>query len=205
MNRPDAELVKLALENQMSAFQQLVERHKRKVYYTAIGIVGNHHDAEDVMQEAILLALRSLSKLRQPEGFGPWLVRIAYNKSIDVIRKKKRTVSGENNDDENQSYFDTLEATNSESDPDRQVKSKEIKTEIKRILDILPESQRRAFLMKHVSKLSIKEIAEVTKSTESTVKTNIYRAVQKMRNELEDLVKVNPGSASAMSLGTIIK
>ena len=60
----DEELVSRARGNEMDAFRQLVDRYKRRAYYTALGIVGNHHDAEDVMQESLLQALRSLDRLR---------------------------------------------------------------------------------------------------------------------------------------------
>ena len=198
----DAELVERARSNQMSAYQQLVERYKKKVYYTALGVLGNHHDAEDVLQDTLLQGLRSLERLRQPEGFGPWILRIARNKSIDRLRRSKREISSESSDD-GTSLFDRFENEDPDADPEKQIKSGEIAGIVRQVVERLPESQRNAFMMKHVAQLSIREIAIATNSTEATVKTNIYRAVQKLREELAPLVQprsgytgeINPGMA----------
>lgn len=187
MSLTDAELVSRALNNEMSAFQQLVERYKKRVYFTAYGVVGNHHDAEDVLQETLLSALRSLDRLRHPEGFGPWILRIAFNRSVDYRRKRKREVSP-NGDEEGVGLFDRIESNIAKGNPDTYLRSEEINELVNRSLSQLPESQRNAFLLKHVAHLSIREIAHATNSTESTVKTNIYRAVKRLRKELAQMV-----------------
>lgn len=187
MSLTDAELVSRALDNEMNAFQQLVERYKKRVYFTAYGVVGNHHDAEDVLQETLLSALRSLGRLRHPEGFGPWIIRIAFNRSVDYRRKRKREVSP-NGDDEHVGIFDRMESNIANGNPDTYVRSEEINELVKRSLSQLPETQRNAFMLKHIAQLSIREIAHATNSTESTVKTNIYRAVKRLRKELASMV-----------------
>jgi RNA polymerase sigma-70 factor (ECF subfamily) len=187
MHPTDAELVHEARLNNMSAFHQLVERYKKKVYYTAYGILGNHHDAEDVMQESMLQALRKLDKLRKPEGFGPWVARISRNKSIDIHRKTGRTFSSYNSEDGTE-LFDSMADKDAQKNPERRIASQQIQKTIARIIETLPESQRIAFQMKHLAHMTIKEISEATDSSESTVKTNIYRAVQKMRIELKQFI-----------------
>lgn len=183
----DAELVSKACNEDMDAYQTLVERYKRRVYYTALGIVGNHHDAEDVLQESLLQALRSLPKLRHPQGFGSWLLKIAYNRSIDHRRRRSREVEPEINEDGTE-VFDTMENKMAISNPEKSINSNEISHAVRRTMEELPESQRTAFSLKHISQLSIRDIAIVTSSSEATVKTNIYRAVQKMRHSLAPLV-----------------
>ena len=182
----DAELVSRARGNEMGAFRQLVDRYKRRAYYTALGIVGNHHDAEDVMQESLLQALRSLGGLRNPDGFCAWLLRIAYNRSIDLRRRRLREVSPEGRED-GVELFDTVESASAENDPERSMRSGEIAGLVQSTMEELPESQRSAFALKHIAQLSIREIAAATGSTESTTKTNIYRAVQRMRKALSPL------------------
>lgn len=202
MELSDAELVERARSNQMSAYQQLVERYKKKVYYTALGVLSNHHNAEDVLQDTLLQALRSLDRLRQPEGFGPWILRIAYNKSIDYLRKSKREISSDASDD-GSSMFDRFENEDPGADPEKHIKSGEIAGVVRQVVNKLPESQRNAFLMKHVAQLSIREIAVATNSTEATVKTNIYRAVQKLRDELAPLVQPRSGFSGAINPGML--
>ncbi len=182
----DAELVSRARGNEMGAFRQLVDRYKRRAYYTALGIVGNHHDAEDVMQESFLQALRSLDRLRNPGGFCAWLLRIAYNRSIDLRRRRLREVSPDGRED-GVELFDTIGSESAENNPERSMRSGEIAGLVMSTMEKLPESQRVAFALKHIGQLSIKEIAAATGSTESTTKTNIYRAVQRMRKVLSPL------------------
>lgn len=184
----DSDLVRRAQKNSMGAFRELIERHKKRIYYTALGVVKTHQDAEDILQETMMQALRSLGKLKQPGGFGSWILRIAFNRSIDLVRKRKREVLTDD-DGEGTSPFDFLESTNTESDPHRGIESKQISSRILKVMEELPESQRTAFKLKHLSQLSIKEIAEITESSESTVKTNIFRAVQKLRVELSEFVE----------------
>jgi len=189
-----AELVERARNDEMEAFQMLVERYKRKIYYTAIGVLGNHHDAEDVLQETLLQALRSLGKLRHPQGFGAWVLRIAYNRAVDLRRRKKKEASPVI-DEKGTELFDMLENTHVGGNPERGMTSDEIGKLVQKIMNDLPESQRTAFALKHVSQLSIKEIAQATNSSEATIKTNIYRAVQKMRKVLLPLISKGSGAA----------
>ena len=198
----DAELVKRARNNHMSSYQQLVERYKKKIYFTSLSILGNHHDAEDVLQETLLQALRSLDRLRYPEGFGAWIVRIAYNRSIDTLRKRKRELDPKK-DENGLDLFDLMESDTPAGNPDRVIESSEISHVITSTLSKLPGSQKNAFTLKHIAQLSIKEIAVAMNSTESTVKTNIYRAVQKLRCELAPFVKSKDEISGVINTGTV--
>ncbi|HUX06149.1 MAG TPA: sigma-70 family RNA polymerase sigma factor [Acidobacteriota bacterium] len=189
-----AELVDRARNNEIEAFQLLAERYKRKIYYTVLSVVGNHHDAEDLLQDTLLQALRSIDRLRHPEGFGSWVLRIAFNKSIDLRRRRRKEAAPEIDKDGTE-VFDLMENPDAKGNPERNLASEQISTLVSRTMDELPESQRTAFAMKHIAQLSIREIAAATKSSEATVKTNIYRAVQKMRKVLLPLVKKGSGVA----------
>ncbi len=189
-----AELVERARNDEIEAFQLLTERYKRKIYYTALSVVGNHHDAEDLLQDTLLQALKSIGRLRNPEGFGSWVLRIAFNRSIDLRRRRSKEATPEI-DKNGTEVFDLMENPGAEGNPERTLASGQISTLVCRTMDDLPESQRAAFAMKHIAQLSIREIASATNSSEATVKTNIYRAVQKMRKVLLPLVKKGSGVA----------
>ena len=149
----DEELVSRARRNEMDAFRQLVDRYKRRAYYTALSIVGNHHDAEDVMQESLLQALRSIDRLRNPHGFRAWLLRIAYNRSIDLRRRRLREVTPDSRED-GVGLFDTIESESAENNPERSIRSGEIAGLVMSTMEDLPESQRTAFALKHIAQLS---------------------------------------------------
>jgi RNA polymerase sigma-70 factor (ECF subfamily) len=189
-----AELVERARNEEIGAFQLLVERFKRKIYYTALGVVGNHSDAEDLLQETLLQAFKSIGRLRHPEGFGSWVLRIAYNRAIDLRRRRSREACPEI-DDEGTELFDLMENPGADGNPERNMTSGQISKLVRRTMEDLPESQKTAFALKHIAQLSIREIAAATNSSEATVKTNIYRAVQKMRKVLLPLVRKGSGVA----------
>ena len=86
----DRLLVDQARDGNQDAYRQLVERYQRRAHAIAVGIVGNHHDAEDLVQQAFLKAYKSLGSFRGQSSFYTWLYRIIFNLSIDLSRKAYR-------------------------------------------------------------------------------------------------------------------
>jgi RNA polymerase sigma-70 factor (ECF subfamily) len=85
----DEILAKRAAAGDMSAFEELVDRHRMAVYRLARSITGNHHDADDAAQETFLRVYRALGSYDPDRPFKPWLKRIAYNTSLNTIRASK--------------------------------------------------------------------------------------------------------------------
>lgn len=92
MNDPaDESVVRACRGGDKAAYAVLVQRHYRHVFALCLGMLANIHDAEDVAQETMLKGLLSLRKLVRPEQFEPWILRIARNLCIDLLRRRKRT------------------------------------------------------------------------------------------------------------------
>lgn len=83
-------MVRLCRDGDETAYAVLVRRHYRRVFAVCFGILGNVHDAEDVVQETLLKGFQSLRKLAKPERFEPWILRIARNQCVDLLRRRKR-------------------------------------------------------------------------------------------------------------------
>lgn len=83
----DERLIRQALDGDPSAFAALIERHALRAYRIAYVIAGNHHDAEDAVQEACLTAYRTLGTLRDPQAFAAWFGQIAANRARDIVRR----------------------------------------------------------------------------------------------------------------------
>src|SRR5947207_9845464 len=81
----DAELVAASLAGDPSAFDALVERHRRNVYHVCYRFVGNHEDASDLTQEVFLRAFRALRRFKGQSSVGTWLYRIAVNVSLNRV------------------------------------------------------------------------------------------------------------------------
>ena len=89
-DQADESMVRACRGDDKAAYTILVRRHYRHVFALCFGILANVHDAEDVAQETMLKGLLSLRKLTKPEQFEPWILRIARNLCIDLLRRRKR-------------------------------------------------------------------------------------------------------------------
>ena len=87
--RTDQMLVHAAKAGDLDAFEELVNRHERRIYTLARRITANEQDAEDVTQEAFLSAVEHLAGFREESSFGTWLSRIATHAALKIIRKRK--------------------------------------------------------------------------------------------------------------------
>ncbi|MEJ2076926.1 MAG: RNA polymerase sigma factor [Acidobacteriota bacterium] len=87
----EAELLELALKGQTGAYGEIFVRHRAKAFALAFQYLRNHEDAKDVVQDAFIKAYKNLSKFDCHRSFGPWLLTIVRNLSIDAIRRTKRS------------------------------------------------------------------------------------------------------------------
>jgi RNA polymerase sigma-70 factor (ECF subfamily) len=172
----DAELVSSILAGDREAYRHLVERHTRAVFRLAWRITGNSTDAEDVVQESFLRAYRSLDRFDQRAAFSTWLLRIASNYSLDLVRARKRVVDP----------GDRLpELPDSAPTPDRLTLSAQLQTRLAEGMETLSEQERCAFMLRHFEGHSIDEISRALNMGESAAKHSIFRAVKKLRRFLE--------------------
>jgi RNA polymerase sigma factor (sigma-70 family) len=86
----DENLVRACQQGDASAYTELVERHYRHVFALCLGVLANVHDAEDVAQDTLLKGLQSIRRLARPERFEPWILRIAKNLCVDLLRRRQR-------------------------------------------------------------------------------------------------------------------
>ncbi len=184
MAENDQILVDRISSGDTSAFQELVERHKKKVYYLAYDITGDHHEAEDVSQEVFVKVFRSLNTFQRDAKMSSWLYQIAVNSSIDNLRKKssKPEIS-----------LDTIEKANIDyvplgggvdMDPERSAESLLLQKHISLALQKISPKERAVFVMRHYNELKMREIAEILNVSVGTVKALLFRAIKKIRKEL---------------------
>lgn len=161
-------------------FRELVETHKRRMYYLALDLTGNHHDAEDLSQEVFIKAHRYLDSFRGDASVFSWLYRIAVNTYLNKRRKKAVRFM------ELQEDFDrTSDETGALPDTDERTERRMMQQHINASLDVLSDRERAAFVMKHYQHMTIKDVADAMDIAEGTVKSMLYRAVRKLRDELK--------------------
>ena len=177
-------LVERARAGNRSSFERLVSMFQPDIFRMAYYRTRSRMDAEDLTQDIFINAFKGLHKLKDVNSFKPWLFRIALNRVHDFHRKKRILVFLRDEGD-----GDEFEQAESEIHENPQAINHLIKEEfwlhISRFTGKLSRLEREAFILRFLDQLSIKEIARVLKKSESTVKTHLYRAIGKFKNNTE--------------------
>jgi RNA polymerase sigma-70 factor, ECF subfamily len=198
----DAAAVERTLAGEREAYRVLVERHSAYVYRVAYRMMGNSHDAEEVVQEAFLRAYQKLRQFAGNANFGTWVYRIAANYAIDRLRQKKNEESRREvstRKPESDTEADPLSQIRDQSpNPERLAGSAQLATKMQRALQALTPAERTAIVMRHWDGCGIDEIAEVLKSNNSATKNTVFRAVQKLRQALKPFAE-SRGAARAVT------
>jgi RNA polymerase sigma-70 factor (ECF subfamily) len=178
-------LVRQIQDGDASAFRELVEGYKQRVYYLALDLSGNHHDAEDLSQEVFIKAYKGIGTFRSGAKMSSWLHRITVNAYIDSKRKKARKmVTLVDKKDEND--FDPLEAAADEvtGNPERAAVSRAIGEDVEAALERLSDQERAVFVLRHYHDMQLKEISKTLDVAEGTVKSLLFRSIRKLRSQL---------------------
>jgi RNA polymerase sigma-70 factor (ECF subfamily) len=168
-----------------AAFKAIVEKWQSMVYNTALGIVQNAEDAEDIAQEVFVQVYQSISSFKGDSKFSTWLYRIAITKSLDHERRKKRkkrfafvkSLFG----DESQVVVHPPDFHH----PGVVLDKKEDAAALFYAISLLPENQCIAFSLHKVEGLSYQEVSEVMRTTVSSVESLMHRAKTNLRKALE--------------------
>lgn len=169
-----ADIVEAAKRGEPEAFEEIVRRTHRPVYALVYRIVGNHDDAADVTQEAYVRAWRSLRRFRGDADVATWLHRIASNAALTFVRRRGR--EGIATEPEQLAAV----AGAAPDDEDARLGA----GEVERALGRLPAGQRAVVVLKDVYGWSCAEIASELGATEGAVKVRLFRARQRLADEL---------------------
>jgi RNA polymerase sigma-70 factor (ECF subfamily) len=167
------ELVRLARNGDRASFAELIRRHERLVLGTAWETLGDWHAAQDVAQDAFLVAFRRLSTLRNPGAFRPWVVQIAARLAVRQVERKPP---------------ERLLHADIETDPPPDC----LDDEIKRVLAAvsrLPEGERSAVMLRYVEGNDVSTVARLSGRPLGTVTKQLSRAITRLR---QMLVEVEP-------------
>jgi RNA polymerase sigma-70 factor (ECF subfamily) len=158
----DEALVRRAASGQREAFEELVRRHRARVFALALRICRNHDDAEDALQETFIAAYRALPRFDRRARFSTWLYRIATNKCYDVLARRRPAADAA--------------ALPEAADPDDPFARNTRQELLTRALDALPAQFREAALLCDVCGLTPAEAGEVIGVPEGTMKSRSFRA-----------------------------
>lgn len=186
VGRNEAELIRRVDTGDKEAFYELVRPYERAVYTSAMSILNNQADAEEVAQEAVLKAFSNLPRFRGESKFSTWLIQITINEARLKLRKDRRhlyeSVDEPQSDDEGD-YFPKDYADWREI-PSETLQRKELRDALKRAMAALPQKYREVLVLRDIQQLSIEETAQALGISPGNVKTRLLRARLQMRDAL---------------------
>jgi RNA polymerase sigma-70 factor (ECF subfamily) len=187
----DQELVRLCLKSDERAARELVERFQRPVFSLVYRMVRDRELAEDLTQEVFVRTFNNLRRYDRSYKFSSWLFKIAYNLTVDHLRKKRlKTISIHGSPDAVTPERQEATSLSLESDgerPDAVTESKELAGYLEEAIGQLRPDYRTAILLRHVEGRAYEDIADIMDVPLGTVKTYIFRARRELRDILEEL------------------
>ena len=178
---PDAQLVRLAREGNRWAQEMLFRRHAPSVFGTATRLLGDRSRAEDVVQDAFVIALESLGDLRNPAAFRGWILRIAVSQ-VHRIFRKERVVRLFRGSDSPPAFTALACATAS---PETLVELELLGRALRR----LPAKDRLAWMLRHVEGFELREVATACNCSLATAKRRIAAADARVRRHVGEVAQ----------------
>jgi len=185
----DEDLIKLSIAGDTRAFEELAERYQHKIYNLAYRYMGNEEDANDLAQEALIKAYRSLSTFKGDSSLGTWLYRITTNVCLDELRKRKRTLHMVSLDEP----VATTDGDEIERDipdpsptPDILYQYRETEVYLQSLINNLKAEHKTVIILRDIMDLTYEEIAEILQCSVGTVKSRLSRAREILRKKVSN-------------------
>lgn len=166
----DAALIRAHLRDDPQAFGEIARRHRAQLWAVALRVLGNHHDAQDAVQNALLQAFRSAESWRGDHDCGPWLRTIVENSSKNIVRARDRRGHETSVAPDNHALTDQRPSASPEQIAGDRLDATEA-------FNLIPEAYRSTFVLVKLRGLSYAEAAEVEDVPIGTVRSRINRAV----------------------------
>lgn len=166
----DEELVTAAIRGDRLALQQLLKLEKEKLYRMAYTYLKNEEDALEIFQQTVLQAIESVHQVKEPAYFSTWITKICINKSLKLLKKKKKLV-----------VMDEIE--------ERRTASASVdiaqQLDVANALGLLPDKYKTALMLRFYQDFTVRQIADVLECPEGTVKTLIHRGLALLKKDLK--------------------
>ena len=170
----DFELVKNFLNGDETAFNSIVRKYQKKIYWHARQMVGNHLDADEVTQEVLIVIFKKLRTFNFNSSLYTWIYKIVSTRSLNQLRKRQVKkfffIDDEESEVELRDKKDIIE----------DIANREKLEKVNRVLQKLPPKQRQIFILRNFEQLSYDEIAKITGRSVGGLKANYFHALKKV-------------------------
>jgi RNA polymerase sigma-70 factor (ECF subfamily) len=169
----DDQLVERVKNGDSRAFEELVVRHEKPIYYFVLRVLKNPLDAEDTVQKIFLLAYKNIKGFRADASFKTWLYRIGINQCHNFFRQNKI-----------RDYIsvDDIPVTDVKADQEGDLSDKERLAHLQKAVERLPYKQRMVVTLRIYQELSFEEIGTALNIRTNSAKVNFHHAVEKLKN-----------------------
>lgn len=175
----DKELVEQFKNGNKAAFNEIVKRYQKRVYWIIRRLVIEHEDADDITQNVFIRMYNGLNSFRGDSELFTWMYRIATNLSINHLNAEKLKKYLQFGDDE------TVTGIESKDDANKILEKSEIENLIEKAIQTLPHQQKLVFSMRYYDELSYEEISKILKTSVGGLKANYFHALKKMQKYLK--------------------
>lgn len=185
-NNAEMALIRRICDGEKELFYQLIQPYQKMVSVTAISMLKNDYDAEDVAQEALFRAFKNLARFRGECRFSTWLVQITINEARQRLRRQKRSSeqSLEAGQESDEGDYLPIDCADWREIPLESLQRKELRQALQRAIANLKPHYREVLILRDINQRSVAETAQILSITEASVKTRLLRARLQMRDAL---------------------
>lgn len=179
VEKQDYDLVKDFINGDESSFNKIVNKYKHRIYWHARRMTGNHLDADEVVQEVLLVMYNKLKDFQFRSSLYTWIFRIVSTRSLNFLRRRslRKLISFEDPSTDNLSEREDI------------IQNIEAREKLKHINDLLqklPAKQREVYIMRNYDQLSYEEISELTGKSIGGLKANYFHAANKIMEMIKN-------------------
>ena len=190
-DNPDLDLlVDKAISGSFEAFDQIMVHYRERMYGVIYNMTMNHSDAADLTQETFVKAFRSISKFKQKSSFFTWLYRIGVNLTLTFLKKKrsKKFFSFDHFFGESDKIDTNIEFSSKDFTSAKNTLLNELHEKLNEALSKLSDKHRTIVVLYEIDGLSHREISEIMKCTEGTVRSRLHYAKLQLQSLLKDYI-----------------
>lgn len=176
----DEQLINEFISGNEAAFNKLIQKYQQKIYWHARRMTGNHLDADDVVQEVLLVLYKKIKEFKFESSLYTWIYKITSTRSLNLINRRRLKDFFSFDDAENK-----IEITKNE-DIIGDIENREIIDKLNLVILKLPVKQREVFILRNFDELSYEEISEITGKSTGALKANYFHALNKVTEMMKE-------------------
>ena len=171
------------------AFEKLYNATNQSGYFTALKILKDEDEAQDVLQDSYITVLEKINDVQNPESFVSWFHQIVANRAKKYLLKKKPSLFASN--EEEQEYTEFIPDEDEIWQPEQNVDEDDVRRQVMQIVEGLSDDKRTCVILYYYNEMSVADIAQTVGASENTVKARLFQARKDIRKEIEKLGKKN--------------